>query len=128
MSGRARRRTFAAMLAGGAAAAALTAAQGAPAQATTFAKCTSAQHDTGYAADPPPRIVAQGECTRAFPPDGEGANLNVRITRNGTVVWSGGNGVGIVTAVYNCRGNAWGDFTATWSTGQVDGPFSAPCG
>ena len=76
-------------------------------------------------ADPSPatgdaRVIAQGECA------GDGS-LFVKITRNGTVVFSGGNGVGIVTAIHQCQGSAVSDYVATWSTGQIDeGTF--PCG
>lgn len=40
--------------------------------------------------------------------------------RNGTLVFSGGNGVGVVTAIYTCNGSATSDFRAVWSTGQSD--------
>jgi hypothetical protein len=92
--------------------------QAVPAHAAT-AKCTFAQTDLSFGSSPS-RVVAQGECEAAFPPDEEGAGLFVKLYRSGTLVFSGGNGVGIVTVVYNCQGNASNDFTAVWSTGQTD--------
>jgi hypothetical protein len=117
-SGRVPRRVAALVLAVGGAAGVLTSVQGA-AHAATPPRCPSS-HDLVFAADSPARIVAEGELSC----DG---GLFVKIFRNGTVVWSGGNGVGIVTAVYNCRGTAPGDFQAVWSNGVSD-EITAPCG
>jgi hypothetical protein len=125
-----RRSVMALVLATGGAAGMLAATQAIPAQAAspaTLARCTSTQHDMVFA-NSPLRVDAEGECDTASPPGGDGANLSVKIFRNGTLVWSGGNGTGIVTAVYTCQGSARGDFTAVWSTGQSDGPQSFPCG
>ena len=118
-SGRASSRVAALVLAVGGAAGALTAVQDVPAQAASLPRCSSS-HDIVYAADPPARIVAEGELSC----DG---GLFVKIFRNGRVVWSGGNGTGIVTAVYNCRGTAPSDFRAVWSNGAVD-ELTADCG
>lgn len=129
-SGRAWRRVAALALAGGGVVGILAASPTVPAQAATaatLARCTNAQHDlSSFPASPPTRVVAQGECISASGGD-EGAGLWVTIYRNGAVVFSGGNGVGVVSAVYNCQGNAWSDFRAVWSTGQVD-EQSFPCG
>jgi hypothetical protein len=54
------------------------------------------------------RVIAQGECNG----DENAGSLFVKIFRNGTLVWSGGNGAGVVTAIYQCRGSATGDFRA----------------
>jgi hypothetical protein len=117
-SGRIPRRAAALVLAVGGAAGVLTAVQGA-AQGATLPRCPSS-HDIVFAANSPARIVAEGELSC----DG---GLFVKIFRNGTVVWSGGNGTGIVTAVYNCRGTAVGDFQAVWSNGASDA-ITASCG
>src|SRR5690242_21053936 len=102
-SGRAWRRVAALALAGGGVVGILAAPSAVPAQAATaamFARCTNAQHDlSSFPASPPTEVVAQGECISASGGD-EGAGLWVTIYRNGTVVFSGGNGVGVVTAVY----------------------------
>jgi len=100
--------------------------QAVPAHAAT-AKCTFAQTDLSFTTAPPARVIAQGECVTAFPTGEEGAALFVKIYRSGTLVWSGGNGVGVVTAIYNCQGSAVNDFTAVWSTGQSD-EASFACG
>jgi hypothetical protein len=117
-------------LAGGGAVGILAIPRAVPAQAATpatLARCTNAQHDlSSFPAAPPTRVVAQGECISASGGD-EGAGLWVTVYRNGTVVFSGGDGVGVVTAVYNCQGNEWSDFRAVWSTGQSD-EESFPCG
>ncbi len=127
-SGRARRRVVALALAGGGVLGTLAAAPAVPAHAAAaaLARCTNTQHELDYTPFSPARVIAQGECISASGGD-EGAGLWVTITRNGTVVFSGGNGTGIVTAIYNCHGSAIGDFTAVWSTGQSD-EQSFPCG
>jgi hypothetical protein len=89
--------------------------------------CVSSWAQAAIAAPGPARIIAHGECVTAFPPDEEGAALFVKLYRSGTLVFSGGNGVGIVTAIYNCQGSAVNDFTAVWSTGQTD-EASFSCG
>jgi hypothetical protein len=119
-AGRAWRRAAALALAAGSAAGGLAVAQAAPAHAVqTIARCTFAQTDLSFAGSPA-RVIAHGECVSAFPPDQEGAALFVRLFRSGTLVFSGGNGVGIVTAIYTCQGSAVNDFTAVWSTGQTN--------
>ncbi|MEV4396229.1 hypothetical protein [Nonomuraea sp. NPDC049607] len=103
-----------------------TASQGVPARTAVSAaglKCGFATHDLSYTGAAPARVVAQGECV----PETLDHGLFVKIFRNGTVVFSGGNGVGIVTAVYTCRGSTPGEFRAVWSTGQVD-EATFPCG
>lgn len=118
--------------AGGGAAGLLAIPQAVPAQAAvpnTLTRCTDTQHDLSFTPSPAARLIAQGECdsTLGGGRDGEGAGLWVKIYRSGTLVWSGGDGVGIVTATYNCQGNAMNDFLAVWSTGQSD-EQSFPCG
>ena len=120
-TGRSWRRVAALAVAGGGAVGMLAITQAIPAQAAvpnTLARCTDTQHDLSFAFSPA-RVIAQGECNSASGGD-EGAGLWVKIYRSGTLVWSGGNGVGIVTAIYNCQGTAGNDFTAVWSTGQSD--------
>jgi hypothetical protein len=120
-SGNTRRRVAALALAAAGAGGALTAVTAVPASAAPAAtRCAFAQTDLTFTSSAPARVIAQGECA------GDGS-LFVKITRNGTVVFSGGNGVGIVTAIHNCQGGAVSDYIATWSTGQTDeGTF--PCG
>ncbi|MFI9591877.1 hypothetical protein [Nonomuraea sp. NPDC052265] len=124
--GHGRHRAAALVLAAAGAVGLLAAGQAVPAQAAVSAaglKCGFATHDLSYTAAAPARVVAQGECV----PETLDHGLFVKVFRNGTPVFSGGNGVGIVTAVYTCRGSTPGDFRAVWSTGQVD-EATFPCG
>ncbi|MFI6925670.1 hypothetical protein ACIBIZ_37405 [Nonomuraea spiralis] len=125
-SGRGRRRAAALVLAAAGAMGLVVAGQGVPAQAAGSAvgvKCGVAVHDLTFTTAAPARVIAQGECV----PETEDHQLFVKIFRNGTQVFSGGNGVGIVTAIYTCHGSTSSAFRAVWSTGQVD-EATFPCG
>ena len=108
------RRVAALLLATGGAAGVFTAAEVVPTQASSAAvKCGFATHELDYTPIAPARVIAHAECV------GDGS-LFVKVFRNGTLIWSGGDGVGIVTAIHNCQGTTSSDYTAVWSTGQTD--------
>src|SRR5215510_11200781 len=127
-SGWVRRRVMALVLTGSGALGMLTIGQAVSTQASSAAatdRCIEAQTDLSFTSVSPARVVAHGECFRST--GDNGAALFVKLFRNGTLVFSGGNGVGIVNAIYTCQGSAVSDFQAVWSTGQTD-EASFPCG
>ena len=93
---------------------------GAPAGASAAASATVRPagcfsfflHDM-YVANSPPELVVEGERSC-------GGSLFVKVYRNGVLIASVGDGVGIVTWERNCFGTAATDWKAVWSTGPID--------